>query len=419
MVDIMVNIHLINADSQHIPLKSESVHCVVTSPPYYGLRNYAAPDVAFGGNWTGQLGLEPTPELYLDHMVEIFREVRRVMRDDGTLWLNMGDSYAGSGCGPTTASTGLRGARTQSIAGPGAAWVNRSKTTTGYKPKDLMMMPHRLAMALQSDGWWVRSTIIWHKPNAMPESVQDRPTTDFEYVFLLSKRERYYYDADAIREPMIYPDAADGTRIFGGANKHGANAKQKRTTGRAYTSAPSGRNKRTVWTISTKPYSGAHFASFPPDLVEPCVKAGTSNHGVCPVCGAPWAQSTVQGEVTYSDGGNRKRANAPGAITSPKSVFVTGIIRSKNTVGFAPTCDHDAVPVPATVLDPFGGTGVTALVANALGRRGISLDISHEYSEMARKRTEVEAFDAWINGASNNSNEEKYEDLPLFNFEAI
>lgn len=252
-------------------LPDDHFDCIVTSPPYWGLRDYGV---------EGQIGLEPTLAHYLDVMTAIMRECRRVLKPSGTCWLNIGDSYAA-----TTKGSGGAG---KSTPGP-----NRDLQNIGFqkfepikmslgslKPKDLCMVPNRLAIRLQDDGWWVRSEIIWHKPNPMPESVTDRPTSAHEKVWLLTKSDRYFYDADAIKEPLSCPDAADGSRIFGG--KQGVrNAKHgERTNGRAYSSTPEvGRNCRNVWAVTTKPFKGAHFATMPPDLVEKCVKAG------CPIGG--------------------------------------------------------------------------------------------------------------------------------------
>lgn len=251
----------------------ESVQCCVTSPPYWGLRDYHV---------LGQLGLEPTPEEYVTNLVDVFREVRRVLKPDGTLWLNLGDSYAGSGKGRNADGTrtdfsGLSGASGGCIDGVQPIYKN----IAGLKPKDLVGIPWRVAFALQADGWYLRSDIIWHKPNSMPESVTDRPTKAHEYLFLLSKRERYYYDAEAIAEPMNFPerrynpDTAQqkcskvGTRLQGGLH----DGRER------YGNPDIGRNKRSVWTIATQPYLGAHFATFPEALVEPCILAG------CPVGG--------------------------------------------------------------------------------------------------------------------------------------
>jgi len=241
-------------------LPEKSVQTVVTSPPYYGLRDY--------GN-DGQIGLEPTPDEYVAALVDVFREVRRVLRDDGTLWLNLGDSYASnpaSGGEQSSKMTGGEHKRTPSIG---------YRRPANLKPKDLIGIPWRVAFALQADGWYLRQDIIWHKPNPMPESVTDRCTKAHEYLFLLSKSARYYYDADAVREgDQVYTRKAGGyhndigTKPKGGEYRNKGGIADKDTT-------TVGRNRRSVWTIATQPYSGAHFATFPPKLIEPCILAGS------------------------------------------------------------------------------------------------------------------------------------------------
>jgi len=234
----------------------ESVRCVVTSPPYWGLRDY--------GN-DGQLGLEETPEEYVENMVEVFQEVKRVLKDDGTVWLNLGDSYNGSG--------GAGGDYNKGGLKEGQPKYGR-KFTNNLKPKDLVGIPWRVAFALQSDGWYLRQDIIWHKPNPMPEGVTDRCTKSHEYIFLLSKSAKYYYDADAIREEVketnqgfISVRARTASGALGGENQHNM---EKRDYDEI-----KGANKRSVWTINTKPYKEAHFAVFPPKLPELCIKAGS------------------------------------------------------------------------------------------------------------------------------------------------
>ena len=240
-------------------LPDASVHCAVTSPPYWGLRSYKGDP--------GMIGLEPTFDAHLETLVEVFREVRRVLRKDGTLWLNYGDAYAAG-----SVRTGDPKERSGLVGGC-ASWGQRDARSyaqakgVGLKPKDLMMMPARVAMALQSDGWWLRSEIIWHKPNPMPESVTDRPTSSHEKIYLLTKSARYFYDAEAVRH---------------GEQRHRKHGLTIREHGLYETGNPEGEeytvgaNLRNVWKISTHAYSEAHFATFPPALIEPCVKAGTS-----------------------------------------------------------------------------------------------------------------------------------------------
>lgn len=240
-------------------MPERSVHCCVTSPPYWGLRDYGV---------AGQLGLERTPEEYVGKMVEIFREVRRVLRDDGTLWLNVGDSYA----------SGMRNYyATDRKYGGARATDSRPPTPSGLKPKDLIGIPWRVAFALQSDGWYLRQDIIWHKPNPMPESVTDRCTKAHEYIFLLSKGPRYYFDAEAIKEP-----AAVGGGRGPSSGRYSAGTGTRQDQGRHLSGGyPTGetRNRRSVWTVPTKPFKGAHFATFPPDLIEPCILAGCPKGG--------------------------------------------------------------------------------------------------------------------------------------------
>lgn len=358
-------------------LEAESVNCCVTSPPYWGLRDYgtgtweggdpecdhknpAIGKPTWGPGSTGsstlrgkptndshsregfkgcecprcgarridsQLGLEPTPEEYVGRMVEVFREVRRVLREDGTMWLNLGDSYAGSWGAQSRGENSQLANRSvssqQILAAPQrvntGSWVAAHPT---IKPKDLIGIPWMVAFALRTDGWYLRSDIIWHKPNPMPESVTDRPTKSHEYLFLLSKSQRYYYDAEAIEESVT-----DATldRYKSGYNGFMSRVQQAspvdtRTQGMdsAATHLTKTRNKRSVWTIPTQPYPKAHFATFPEKLVEPCILAGCPEEG--------------------------------------------------------------------TVLDPFLGSGTTALVAHRLGRNCIGIELNPEYVALAEER---------------------------------
>lgn len=247
-------------------LPSDHFDCVVTSPPYWGLRDYGV---------AGQIGLEDTPDAFVAQMVEVFREVRRVLRDDGTLWLNLGDSYANDG--KLGGSTGGK----HVTALHGDAGVGRQKRTTGLKPKDLIGIPWRVAFALQADGWYLRQDIIWSKPNPMPESVRDRCTKAHEYLFLLSKGPRYYFDAEAIAEPAI--NAGLVKKATGGDAKN-ANAGFGSDTKLGFTqndiTIGDTRNRRSVWTVPSQPFKEAHFATYPPDLIEPCILAGSPKGGV-------------------------------------------------------------------------------------------------------------------------------------------
>lgn len=246
-------------------LPDASVHCCVTSPPYFGLRDYGV---------DGQMGLEPTPDEFVAGMVDVFREVRRVLRDDGTLWLNIGDSYSGSNQtgGTNSLETGKRQGR----------MFNAPKTRTpDAKPKDLIGIPWMLAFALRADGWYLRQDIIWSKPNPMPESVRDRCTKAHEYLFLLSKSPRYHFDAEAIAEPISqstverWGGAVARTHEIGTSNEQRRQLRGENTCGNNGVS----RNKRSVWTINPQPFREAHFATYPPALIEPCLLAGCPNGG--------------------------------------------------------------------------------------------------------------------------------------------
>lgn len=270
-------------------IPDRSVNCCVTSPPYWGLRDYGV---------EGQLGLEPTPEEYVANLVEVFREVRRVLRDDGTLWLNLGDSYAGSGKG---AWDNKEVQKEVYVPDKDSPQCKLKKVPQGLKPKDLVGIPWRVAFALQADGWYLRSDIIWHKPNPIPESVKDRPTKAHEYIFLLSKSQKYYYDADAIKEPAV---TSGQTRKFNTPKKVGRLVNQRKASGNESPDAepwevPAMKNKRSVWTVPTQPFSEAHFAVYPPKLIEPCVLAG------CPVGGTvldPFCGSGTTGLVAVQLG---------------------------------------------------------------------------------------------------------------------
>ena len=266
-------------------LPEQSVHCCVTSPPYFGLRDYGMAE---------QIGLEPTPEQFVAELVSVFREVRRVLRDDGTLWLNLGDSYAVNGGGRAYGASDGAVGRADAPGSP-------RRAPDGLKPKDLIGIPWRVAFALQADGWYLRQDIIWHKPNPMPESVTDRCTKAHEYIFLLSKSARYYYDAEAVSEHAVC-DRKPGRRITDTRETHGTgggNAGINSLLARYHEGdAPKSRNRRSVWTVTTKPYKGAHFATFPPALVEPCILAG------CPVGGTvldPFSGSATTGQVALAN----------------------------------------------------------------------------------------------------------------------
>ena len=324
-------------------IPDQCVQTVVTSPPYFGLRDYGV---------DGQIGLEPTPEEFVETIVETFREVRRVLRDDGTVWLNLGDSY-GDG-------------------------------------KQLQGIPWRVAFALQQDGWYLRQDIIWHKPNPMPESVTDRCTNAHEHLFLLSKSKRYFYDHYAIRvESETEAGTAgdwDGNRDFNLPDGNTRFAKPNLGG-----SIDGQRNKRDVWTIKPAKFAEAHFATYPPELIKPCILAGTSEHGACSECGAPFEREVSKGDLISS--GPNKMAQKPRSRNrmNPENEqpdeYGDLPRRERAFVGWQPTCDcDDPAPEPCLVLDPFAGSGTTGAVATDHGRGAFLIELNPEYAELAEKR---------------------------------
>lgn len=274
---------ILHADARHIPLADNSIDCVVTSPPYYGLRDYGV---------VGQIGLEPTTAEYISALVGVFREVRRVLRPDGTCWINIGDSYAAT-------TKGSSGKGEKQITNAGTLLADRRwRVPDGLKPKDLIGIPWMLAFALRDSGWWLRQDIIWGKPNPMPESVKDRCTKAHEYVFLLTKSARYFWDADAIREPATDTgrvNGRDGRQEDKSARPPGSNPRTLKRLD--YTET--GRNKRSVWTLATQPTPDAHFATYPVELAETCILAG------CPAGGTvldPFAGAGTTGLAALKHG---------------------------------------------------------------------------------------------------------------------
>jgi DNA modification methylase len=352
---------LLQGDNRQVlkTLPDQSVHCIVTSPPYFGLRDYGV---------DGQIGLEETPEQFVAELVAVFRECWRVLRDDGTLWVNLGDSYNSGSSGGLGGSTVTGGQRNQANSNR-----NGRGHIDGLPSKCLMGIPWRVAFALVDDGWILRSDIIWHKLNPMPESVTDRPTKAHEYIFLLTKQAKYYYDAEAIKEPTVKGAAGSefhtgktGIHQLGRSStkprskadsfKREGSKREQTIPGQGYgTHRPNReessydvgtRNRRSVWAVATQPYPGAHFATFPPKLIEPCILAG------CPVGG--------------------------------------------------------------TVLDPFNGSGTTGAVACARGRNYIGIDLSADYIELAHDRIREairESGQAYMQPICKPSD---FEEMPLF-----
>lgn len=406
-----------------------SVQACITSPPYWGLRDYGlAPRVWGGdpgcrhrwgaaergrrsdllpseqsnskarlgrdarqggagleggrfctrcGSWKGCLGLEPNPDLYVEHLVAVMRALRTVLRDDGTLWLVLGDSFAAA------RSYQVRDRKRGEPGGPLPARV-----PGGLKPKDLVGIPWRVAFALQADGWWLRSDIVWQKPNAMPESVTDRPTRAHELVFLLAKRPRYFYDAFAVREPDGGFTSGNGYRRaerLSYRDASGARGQDERWQ------PGGGRNRRSVWTIATRCFGGEHFATFPEALVEPCLLAATSPVA-CEVCGAPWRRLVSSRRLL--DGRHELRgawADPAHSLRSGRALRPTGrghwrVRVRRETRGWEPSCRHDRPGARCVVLDPFAGAGTTGLVAALHGRDFLGVELSGRYAQLARRR---------------------------------
>lgn len=365
-------------------LEDGSVQCVITSPPYWGLRDYGC---------DGQIGLEPTPEAYVADLVEVFHEVKRVLRNDGVLWLNLGDSYAGSGKGRDADGTwnpGKGGSKQETNVGAiTGRVVNPKSSPVGYKCKDLCMIPAQVAIALRADGWYLRSDIIWNKPNPMPESVTDRCTKSHEYIFMLTKSDRYYYDAEAIKDPSTESTLQRGKYGWHGQVKIDGDGKERRaqpdpTEQMGERWSPESRNKRDVWTVATQPCAEAHFATFPPKLIEPMILAGTSEKGCCPKCGKPW-ERIVEHEnavIELSETALLKRSMGLATQSGGKQVSPA----SNKTIGWQPTCDCGLDPVPCTILDPFMGSGTTAIQAVRLHRHYLGCELNPEYVKMAERR---------------------------------
>lgn len=299
-------------------IETESVNMCVTSPPYYGLRDYGV---------IGQIGLEPTPEEYIGRLVSVFREVRRTLRPDGTLWIVIGDSYAGSGKGAATYPDNAAKYKQGTNKGMMGAKATTGVKTQGIKPKDMIGIPWMLAFALRNDGWYLRSDIIWRKPNVMPESVKDRPTKSYEHVFLLAKSRKYYYDNDAVLVPAHYDGRKEtinkGSSKYKGVVVPGSKPQSQHVADKPherwrFKDGKPVKNRRDVWTVNTKPFKGSHFATFPPELIRPCIRAGCPEGGV--------------------------------------------------------------------VLDPFIGSGTTAYVAKQEGREYLGIEINTNYKPLINER---------------------------------
>lgn len=489
------HISIINADCRSMDeLADESVQMVVTSPPYWGLRKYAGlPDLIWGGDkdcehqwvdreylmhsgrgdaqksgkystqnpipdmpmldntcslcgaWKGSYGLEPTPEIYIEHTIEILKEIRRVLRSDGVVFWNIGDSYG-------TSPPGTKGGAMRWQHGDNAESVHNTteyKKTFGgvIKPKDLCLIPFRVAIAAQANGWWVRSVIIWSKPNPMPESVTDRPTESHEYILMLTKSARYYFDADAVREPNIVTKLrkepsprAERAELRNGLNPikgqegfyhlnnpgSGRNIRsvwefpeevigeaqilepkvyhyegdEDKTGGTAFfRGTPNyqdsrGRNLRSVWNFPTQPYPLSHFAVFPEKLPEICIKAATPEVGCCSKCGAPWERIIERISIgkSYATGKSESKRGA-GLATAFSGYNDGSSCPEFKTLGWRPTCSCNADKVPSLCLDPFAGAGTTLWVAKRLNRKAVGYELSEEYCQLALERNRQQVME--------------------------
>jgi DNA modification methylase len=356
------------------------IQTCITSPPYYGLRDYGV---------DGQVGLEKSVDDYVNNMVEVFNHVKELLTDDGTLWLNLGDTYS-----DTRWSSG------------GGQIMNKNKDehrslqhekNTGLPSKNLIGIPWKVAFALQADGWILRQDIIWQKPNPMPESVRDRCTKSHEYIFLLSKSPQYYFDHVAIKEPSVNPESYKGRRKrssmteqseiimdkFGATRSGFKNIEE----GKTYPT----RNKRDVWKVNVRPYKGAHFATYPTALIEPCILAGTSEKGHCPVCNARWKRMKIDtGErhdvEVYTGKAIKDYEHAKAQNPSDTKRRVLESMSKIYKYEWIPTCECKLEPVPDIVFDPFMGSGTTAQVALQHGRQYLGCELNKEYEKLQQER---------------------------------
>ncbi len=437
-------------------LPAESVQCVVTSPPYMGLRSYGTEPKAWGGDpehihdwtetvrrqqqpntsgsstlnpcpakdnrvvrgngeirqavcscgaWRGELGLEPTPAMFIEHLILIFDEVRRVLRPDGLAFVNLGDSYAGSGKGGNVGRESIFG----NIDMTKRQGFNGNMTRVeGIPAKNLLLIPERFAIAMQDAGWYVRQQIVWSKASCMPESVRDRFTSAWEPIFMFTKSPRYYFDQEAVRVPSVSPQQEAHNQRYAkaydfGVSKDG-NGQPNNTNhvGLHSRPGPGGANMRNVWHLSPEPLKESHYAAFVTEIPRRCILAGTSEKGCCPTCGAPWRrvveresapfEQTRRQQHLTSAQVERMQGRQSGGITSTTFGLAAHEMPARSTTGWTPSCSCPPTePRPCVVLDPFLGAGTTALVADRLGRDCWGIELNPEYAAMARRRIEGDA----------------------------
>lgn len=520
-MNLLDKTNFVQADAYRLPYPDETFQTVVTSPPYYGLRDYGTADWVGGDSECDhipeivqgstsdrkgrtfihyypfketcgkcgairkdkQIGTEDSMFDYIDNILLICEEIRRVLRPTGTFWLNIGDSYN------SNPSNQQNGSIDRPYYESAVRSMGRKKRNSGInlRRKNLMLIPFRLAIGLQDQGWIVRNDNIWFKTNPTPESVNDRSTRSHEYIFLLTKEEIYFYDNDSIREPLAEATIPRALRAVSGENKNwkdGGRSTSKAMSiprenrrkaflremggggsgfnghsgyydsdGRLLVN-PLGRNRRSVWEITLKPYKGSHFATFPPELPEICIKAGTSDRGECPECGSPWERISIK--ETIFESGSGKAGRTPEEVGGKwgddrhGNNLLLGPTVKKITAGFRPTCDHyddryrsefqrtqnrrkrnhqdlsgswfdrvrkrpgrsDWETVPQKVLDPFSGSGTTVMVARNLGRIGVGSELNFDYILQSKERTGSNDLEDWINGKKIGEND--FEGLPMF-----
>ena len=460
---------IINGDALTVlkRMDSESVHMAITSPPYYGLRKYNTPGIVWGGDincshkwgivhppgyresdtnpgalqsdgnknrenltsdicskcgsWKGELGLEPSPEMYILHLTEIFHELKRVLRSDGIFWCNIGDSYARN---PAKGDRGEYLGLHKNQIGSGCHKASQHRGMEGYKEKDLIGIPWALAFSLRSDGWYLRADLPWVKHNSMPSSVTDRPCSSIEHIFMFAKSKKYFYDHVATLQPATTnenrPPGVKRSREYNGKINIGLNAPQQFRkqdgTGNPTTTGfndryedngtglrfmrdsdfflktwqgliQNGNGEPLALVVNTKGYKGGHFAPFPIRLIEPLILAGTSSHGVCPHCGAPWARQTEKGKFIQQSWGEHPKIQELHGELGATSCFKSGGTQEIITTGWLPSCNcENNVPMPAIVLDPFSGSSATGVACKLHNRNYIGIELNPEYCKLGEQR---------------------------------